>query len=423
MGVSCGGESRDRKEKTNEKNNSNLKSTKNKTYKNAKKSSFKNVNNLPKEIKKDGIKIEDVIKNDKKSFIVRVNSKKEIIRECYIKDSNPNLPDLIIDILRKSVVRIERSEEKISTGFFMKIDLNKKQHDFLLTCNHSIDQEDINSKLKINIFYGKSNNEKQLNIELDKNKRFIKTYEELDVTIIEILSEDNIESKRFLYPDLNYKNEQKYNQYLNNEVYLAGFPSVQVNKGQRHISSGLIKKIEESENSFEHSCNTKNGSSGSPIINYNKLVIGIHSGEIKGKQINYGYFIGAIIDKLNLEKEIKDINLNNLNINPLNISNDFLKNRNIKNPNLNSEKELFDSIEPFYNNPLFVNIMKNIYNDPQIIESLNKFPLIKDSGYMLKVGQNPEQFFKAIKNKDENEIAKFLEKKPNENPEEEDNKI
>ena len=69
------------------------------------------------------------------------------------------------------------------------------------------------------------------------------------------------------------------------------------------MSSGIIKKIDENENSFEHSCDTRSGSSGSPIVNSNNQVIGIHYGGNKDFTTNYGYFIGAIIDKLNLEKE------------------------------------------------------------------------------------------------------------------------
>ena len=69
------------------------------------------------------------------------------------------------------------------------------------------------------------------------------------------------------------------------------------------MSSGLIKKIDENEKNFEHSCDTRNGSSGSPIINNNSLVIGIHYGGDKNNTTNYVYFIGAILDKLNLEKK------------------------------------------------------------------------------------------------------------------------
>jgi len=81
---------------------------------------------------------------------------------------------------------------------------------FLITCNHIISNDLINSKKIIDIFFGKKEKEKKRNIILDKNMRFIESFEDpIDVALIEIIDEDNIPEKKFLYPDLNYKNGYK----------------------------------------------------------------------------------------------------------------------------------------------------------------------------------------------------------------------
>ena len=179
------------------------------------------------------------------------------------------------------------------TGFFMKMDLKGEKNNFLVTCQHSISQGEIDSKQKIDIYFGKAGNEQKTEIVLDDKKRLIKTDENLDITLIQILKEDKIKEKRYLYPDLNYKNNG-FQIYYNSQVFAAGYPNVVVFKKERHISSGNITKI--TENQFYHNCDTREGSSGSPIINISKLVIGIHFGSDKNGKSNYGTFIGSIID-------------------------------------------------------------------------------------------------------------------------------
>ena len=124
----------------------------------------------------------------------------------------------------------------------------------------------------------------------------------IDATIIEILSEDKIPDDRYLYPDLNYKNG--YEQYIENDIYTGGFPSVEVNKGDRHFSGGkLLKHHTDNPKCFIHDCATKEGSSGSPLINNTQQVIGIHYGSNKLKTHNFGVFIGYIIDFLENSKD------------------------------------------------------------------------------------------------------------------------
>ena len=71
-------------------------------------------------------------------------------------DSIPPKP--IADKLSETIIRIEQ-EKKISTGFFIKININEKTRIFILTSAYSITKEDIDSKKTISIFYGEPEKE------------------------------------------------------------------------------------------------------------------------------------------------------------------------------------------------------------------------------------------------------------------------
>ena len=211
--------------------------------------------------------------------------------------------------LYNSIVRIE-IEDKKGTGFFMKAKIKGKECNFLLTNFHVITQNDVDLKKQFNYFYGKKDNETKKSIQLDKNKRFIKCFPEdkEDVTVIEIIKNDKIPENKYLFPDLNYKNG--FNNYLNENFYLAGYPKVDKFIGERHISSGKIIKVKDFQ--FYHNLDTRAGSSGSPIcLLYNQNIIGIHRGGIESKKTNIGTFIGSILDEL--EKEDNKIEKNKKN--------------------------------------------------------------------------------------------------------------
>ena len=81
------------------------------------------------------------------------------------------------------VVNICISYNIIGSGFFIKLKNNNNDFYCLMTCYHII--KDIKPNQILNIRY---NEDKSIDIELDKNKRFIKNYEYLniDASIIEI---------------------------------------------------------------------------------------------------------------------------------------------------------------------------------------------------------------------------------------------
>ena len=145
------------------------------------------------------------------------------IEEVRVKNVVSNyMSETMTNKLSNSIVRIEIGN-KISTGFFMKINLQNKMRNFLVTCAHSISQEDIDSKITILIYYGKMNEEKKQQIELDCNKRFLKCFKEFDIdaTLIEVLTADKIPDEKYLYPDLNYVNG--FDQYYKLEIYICTY--------------------------------------------------------------------------------------------------------------------------------------------------------------------------------------------------------
>ena len=92
---------------------------------------------------------------------------------------------------------------------------------------HSIIGENlVRDKKGIKFDYMDESNQKTIEIILDRNKRYIKCYgEPLDVTLIEILDEDNIRKDIFLEPDLKYKNYKNgYNFYKEKNINLLGYP-------------------------------------------------------------------------------------------------------------------------------------------------------------------------------------------------------
>lgn len=140
--------------------------------------------------------------------------------------------------------------------------------------------------------------------------------------MIEILEKDDIPKSKYLIPYSSYK--YGYDTYKNGRFILAGYPSDEIYQKERHMSSGEIKKIFDLE--FSHSLDARSGSSGSPICLFsNTQVIGIHKQGDKKRPLNYGTFIGIIIDEL--EQKYKELNRNNNNDN--NINNNNINNYNI----------------------------------------------------------------------------------------------
>ena len=192
---------------------------------------------------------------------------------------NITLTESTSNKLYNSITKIQINGN-YGTGFFMKIEINGKEMNYLLTHNQIVSQAQIKSKKDIVLIWGKDDEEKKT-IQLDEDIRNIIIFE--GITLIEIIPNDGISENKYMLPDLNYK--KGYEIYKKAKVYTIGYND---NFKERYISLGKITSIIDFE--FSHTANSK---LGSPIFSFeDQFVIGIH------KQKTNGIFIGNILDKL-----------------------------------------------------------------------------------------------------------------------------
>ena len=85
---------------------------------------------------------------------------------------------------------------------FFKIKINNKKIKYLMICKHVISNDDINNKMIINLYYYEKDKEEKREIILDKDKRYIRIFNE-DVTLID----DNISENKYFITNLNYESE------------------------------------------------------------------------------------------------------------------------------------------------------------------------------------------------------------------------
>ena len=98
--------------------------------------------------------------------------------------------------ISKSVCKIITKENNHGSGFFIKINNDNRKNYFLMTNAHIVTKEKIEANEEIEIKY--NYNKKLIKINLDKNKRYIKCFDDLDITLIEIIPIDKIKEKYFL---------------------------------------------------------------------------------------------------------------------------------------------------------------------------------------------------------------------------------
>ena len=134
--------------------------------------------------------------------------------EVEIKSSEIKEIDIHLHEVLKSVCKIIY-KNKYGTGFFIKLYKEEKELFCLMTNEHVITKEMIESKEIINIKYNYE--KKWIKIKLDSESRFILYNKEVDITIIEI--KDKIREKYFLLPNISSNID-----YINKEIYIVQYP-------------------------------------------------------------------------------------------------------------------------------------------------------------------------------------------------------
>ena len=263
--------------------------------------------------------------------------------------------------MKEIIKQMERNAVKIylkkgsGSGFFCNIPFPKKTYllPVLITNNHVLNEEQIS--IGKTIYISMNNGKNKYSIYIDQLRKTY-TSPNYDTTIIEIKDTDNINNEAFLDVDdevynLDNNQIQKYNQGQES-IYLLHYPD---NSPKVMYSIGLIKNIYTNKYDLRHSCQSKEGSSGGPILKLiNFKIIGIHKGASKTDNSNLGTFIKAPIDEFN--KKFQGYN---------NIKNDIINN-NINN-NYNNNANYNISINKSNKNELEkVNILKEMHSIDEI---------------------------------------------------------
>ena len=207
-----------------------------------------------------------------------------------------------ISMISKSIVKLDYPNKKCF-GFLIKFFKEDKDFFCLLTAEENISKDVIEKKEPIKFFYDNESKIKKIN--LDSKERFIKNFKDIgiNVTVIEILSSDEIEKEYFLLPVINYVDD--FNELKNEEIIIIHYQ-----KGKLSYLPGKIKEINKS--SFTHSMKTDINSFGLPIfLKDDTKVIGLQ------KKENEADFIGPIFNffKNFQEKDNVKINIKSSQIN------------------------------------------------------------------------------------------------------------
>ena len=177
---------------------------------------------------KENNKINKNIKTDESFKINEKKNENDRIEECIIKNALNTLQtsspfekiDQALTIVSKSICKI-KIVSVILTRFLLKFDIDQERFYCLISNEHVIKNNIMqNNSSKIDIYY--DNKSRCSIIKLGNKKRYIKSFIDigLDITIIEILDEDNISKVYFLYHEYECRINNKL---INNMIYIPQY--------------------------------------------------------------------------------------------------------------------------------------------------------------------------------------------------------
>jgi len=186
------------------------------------------------------------------------------------------------------------------TGFFIKFPIPSKEKPMygLMTNNHVLNSDSVKPGNSFSIRLNGIKKEIILN-----EHDFIFTSELIDVTFIQ-LNDDFIKDMKLKNPHFQFLDPYFDDCKKEDEIYIFQYPN-----GELSSSKGEIQSI--SGFNYFHTASTEGGSSGSPLLNNDMDVIGIHKAGIRKKRINIGTNINIIfyaIRTLYNKSYINDIN-------------------------------------------------------------------------------------------------------------------
>ena len=212
--------------------------------------------------------------------ITDIKNCRSIIRINQITKIDPKNKKRTISICK---LKIETNSE-IILGFGFLLKFYKEQECFycLVSDGNVIKKGVINNNIEISMYF---NNElKTINLKDKKRNRYIKNLSDygLDLTIIEILDEDNISKDYFLWDE----NEIDNNRLISSHIYIP-----------EYIEGKELVIIKINKYEFTFISNIKHELTGIPIFLENSYtILGIYKGANKEKTENYAYLIYPVIN-------------------------------------------------------------------------------------------------------------------------------
>jgi len=211
---------------------------------------------------------------------------------------------LILEQLKKSIFEFKTNDKSI-TGFLCKIPFGKELINSLVMNYQILDEKFIVENKNLKIYFNDSKEIKEINLELERKKNFLKIF---DITIIEIRTEDGINNDNFLELDANFLKNHSELSYKDESIYVLQYKE----KNKASVSYGLI--LEDVGNEIKIYSDISQCSLGAPILNLtNNKVIGICKEftkySIDRKGINFKYVIRHImesVDKNQIKNEKKN---------------------------------------------------------------------------------------------------------------------
>ena len=318
----------------------------------------------------------------------------------------------ILEQMEKNICKIFVEKDQ-GTGFFCKIPLigdNASLH-VLISNNHIINRESLYKKdSKISLYI-----EEKMKIKIiDLNNRIKYTNENYDISIIEIKESDEIQNYLEI-DDIIMKeisdNKNRNDKYIDKTIYTIQYP-----EGELSVSYGVLSSIFlDKEYNFLHKCNTKKGSSGSPVLNMNNKVIGIHKEGIDG-QYNIGSFLNFPIKEFieqnstNIKRIINKKNFNtNLSINFSKESNEVKKGKKLNEKDEKNKINLKITLDSINQQKKYLSdLSESIFKREKSIKE-------KENEFEKKNSELIESQKKLIKTKEENDkiIKNIIKAKEN----------
>lgn len=180
---------------------------------------------------------------------------------------------------QKSVCKIKVGN-KSGTGFLVS------RNGIVLTNNHVINNEKLLENTKLIFNYQKNIlGQNKQTFEYDLDITYFKTNEKLDYTLVKIKNFQDILKWGVLRLTKNIN--------IDDKVYIIQHPK----GGDKKITMANNRVTEIKEPYIRYSVDTLEGSSGSPILNENFEVIGLHHAGLNEKEANQGILISSIFRK------------------------------------------------------------------------------------------------------------------------------